>query len=85
MQSKRILIQSDSELMVKQVNGVYEVKTPTLLPLFEQAYDLLAELYEVNFVEVVHVRREFNKEADALCNVVQDAHGVVCERRVRAK
>ena len=85
MQSKHITIRSDSELMVNQVNGVYDVKTPTLLPLFERAYDLLAELNENNAVVVTHVRREFNKEADALCNVVQDAHGVVCERRKEKK
>ena len=85
MQSKRILIQSDSELVVKQVNGPYQVKTPSLRPLFDIACGQLALLVSHNEVDIVHVRREFNKEADALCNVVQDAHGVVCERRVRAK
>ena len=85
VEGQKVVIHSDSQLMVEQLNGNYEVKTPTLVPLYERAYDLLAELSDKGAVEIVHVRREFNKEADALCNVVQDVHGVVCERKGKAR
>lgn len=78
---RNIVIHSDSQLMVKQLNDEYAVKAPSLKPLFESAYYLLWSLKRNREVEIVHVRREQNKEADALCNEVQDKHGVVCVRR----
>jgi ribonuclease HI len=67
---KRINVFSDSELLVKQMNGEYRVKHPDLLPLYEDARGLVKEFESVS---ISHVRREHNKRADALCNEVLDA------------
>jgi ribonuclease HI len=61
---------SDSELMVKQLNGEYAVKNAELKQLYEQAKALQKRFGSVKFE---HVRREQNKRADALCNQVLDA------------
>lgn len=65
----RVTIYSDSELMVKQMNGEYRVKHPGLLPLYEQAVALRKQLPSVT---IRHVRREQNKHADRLCNEAMD-------------
>lgn len=60
----------DSQLLVKQMKGEYKVKAPQIKELFVQAKDLVRQFNEVSFN---HVRREFNKEADALANQALDA------------
>jgi ribonuclease HI len=60
---------ADSELMVRQVNGVYRVKNEGLKPLHAKACSLLGRLASV---EVVHVRREQNAAADDLANQAMD-------------
>jgi ribonuclease HI len=65
----RVTIYSDSELMVKQMNGEYRVKHPGLIPLYEQAIELRKQLPSVT---IRHVRREQNKHADRLCNEAMD-------------
>jgi ribonuclease HI len=66
---KHLLIRSDSELLVKQMNGVYRVKNPQLKVLHDQATRLRDQFASVS---VVHVRREENKHADRLCNEALD-------------
>jgi len=57
-------VYSDSQLMVKQIHGEYRVKQPHLQVLHRQALVLMDAM---GFdVELEHVRREYNKEADAL-------------------
>jgi ribonuclease HI len=68
----RVKIYSDSELMVKQMNGEYRVKHPGLLPLYEQAVELRAQLRAVT---IRHIRRAQNKHADRLCNEAMDHPG----------
>jgi ribonuclease HI len=65
-------IRADSELLVKQMKGLYRVKNPGLLPLYEEARGLIRKIGSVTFE---HVRREFNKEADRLCNEAMDDAG----------
>src|SRR5882724_1566465 len=65
----RVTVYSDSELMVKQMNGEYRVKHRGLLPLYEQAVQLRKQLLSVT---IRHVRREQNKHADRLCNEAMD-------------
>ncbi|MFM7099392.1 MAG: ribonuclease HI family protein [Gemmataceae bacterium] len=65
-----VVIHSDSELMVRQVNGEYKVKSEELKPLFQQARDLISKMR--GSVRIVHVRREQNKDADQLCNDALD-------------
>jgi len=66
---RRLLVQSDSELMVKQMNGEYKVKNEGLRPLYEEAKELTRAFESVTFR---HVRREHNKRADELYNQALD-------------
>ena len=63
--SKHIVVQSDSQLMVRQLNGEYRVKDEKLKALFEQAVGLLRRFASYR---ILHVRREMNKLADRLAN-----------------
>lgn len=65
-----LIVKSDSELMVRQLNGSYKVKSPLILPLYGEAKTLLRQFRKVN---VSHVRREENKLADAAANRALDA------------
>jgi len=56
---------SDSELVVRQLNGIYRVKDLKLIPLYKEAVALARSFQKVTFR---HVPREENKEADALAN-----------------
>jgi ribonuclease HI len=60
----------DSELVVKQVNGEYKVKDENIKLLHAQVAELKAKFKNIQFV---HVRREENKIADKLVNIVLDA------------
>ena len=62
-------MRGDSELLVKQLNGVYRVKNANIKPLFAQLTDLIPKDVEVKFV---HVRREYNQRADSLANQAMD-------------
>ncbi len=66
----RIVVHSDSELLVKQMSGEYRVKNEDLRDLFERAKEL-CEQFEGG-VTIRHVRRGENSRADALCNEVLD-------------
>ena len=61
----KVEIYLDSQLIVRQIQGSYKVKHPTLKPLFIQVNALLAK---INSWTVAHVPREQNKRADALAN-----------------
>ena len=63
--AKELMVFSDSELLVKQVNGQYKVKSEQIRPLFRQAVNLLGQFESW---KVQHVTREKNKEADRLVN-----------------
>ena len=67
-----VRVRADSELLIRQLQGRYRVKNEGLRPLFVEAQALLAPYAEV---ELVHVRREFNTDADALVNAALDALG----------
>lgn len=60
---------SDSQLMVRQMNGQYRVKNAGLKPLFDQAIELSGrfEQFKIHFI-----RREKNKQADKLVNHALD-------------
>jgi ribonuclease HI len=66
----RVIVHSDSELMVKQMNGEYRVKNGDLRELYEQAC-ALRKRFDCP-VTIRHVRREQNKRADQLCNEALD-------------
>ena len=58
-------VYSDSELLVRQLQGRYQVKHPVLRPLYAAARERIAGL---NRFAIHHVPRELNAEADALAN-----------------
>jgi len=62
-------IKSDSELLVKQMNGEYKIKNPNIQQLFLLAWNLKIDFNKVRFF---HIPREQNKEADALVNKALD-------------
>jgi ribonuclease HI len=66
---RALRIESDSELLVKQMRGQYKVKSEDLKPLFERAKKMSATL---SSFRIDHVYREQNAEADALANEAMD-------------
>ena len=66
---RKLQIRSDSELLVRQLNGVYRVKNEKLKVLYRKALDLLGRL---EAYRIIHVRREHNKLADRLANLAID-------------
>ncbi|NYF78266.1 ribonuclease HI family protein [Granulicella arctica] len=65
----RLKVVSDSELMVKQIQGKYQVKSPDLKPLYEEAKRRIAKL---DGFEISHALRHKNKDADRLANEAMD-------------
>jgi ribonuclease HI len=65
----RLVVRSDSELLVKQLAGAYRVKNVKLQPLFVKAKAMLNAMPDA---KVEHVPRELNRKADALANRVLD-------------
>ena len=72
---ERLVVHSDSELMVRQLNGEYRVKDLALKRHVAQVHRLLDKA-PFQF-EIKHVTREQNKEADRLANL-----GIDSKRRV---
>jgi ribonuclease HI len=60
---------SDSELLVRQIQGVYKVKNATLKDLHARAKELIAKL---EWFSIGHALREHNQEADRLANDAMD-------------
>ena len=77
-----LLIQSDSDLMVQQMNGGYRVKNEGLRPLYEKARQLCKRF---DSVTLHHVRREDNTRADRLCNEALDGDSVRPKGKARQK
>lgn len=61
---------SDSELLVRQMNGIYRVKNAGLKPLFEEACRLASQFATCTYR---HTRRENNADADRLANQAMNA------------
>ena len=62
-------LRTDSELLVKQMNGEYKIKDADLQPLFLEVWNLKQDFKSVSFV---HVTRDKNKRADAQVNRALD-------------
>jgi ribonuclease HI len=68
-QPNRLICHLDSELVVKQLNGEYRVKMPTLQPLVDEIKELSLRFSDVVFK---HIPRADNHRADALVNKALD-------------
>lgn len=71
MGATELELRLDSELIVRQLEGRYRVRNKQLKPLFEQLSALVDRL---DAFQPIHVRREFNRRADALANAALDRH-----------
>ena len=68
---KKLDVFMDSELLAKQINGSYKVKNENLKILMQEVRSLLNSF---EFVQVKHVLRCHNAEADRMANLAIDAH-----------
>jgi ribonuclease HI len=66
---RRVQLFSDSELVVRQIEGRYKVKHQDMVPLHREAASLLRRF---EWARLGHVRREQNREADRLANQALD-------------
>ena len=66
---KALKVVSDSELLVRQIKGIYKVKNATLQELHARAKQLIAQL---EWFSIDHALREHNREADELANQAMD-------------
>ncbi len=64
--AKTVEVFSDSELLVRQINGVYKVKQEHLRQLFKKINSLISQFKSFR---ITHIPREKNKEADRLANL----------------
>src|ERR1051326_2245127 len=72
-------IYADSELVVKQIKGEYQVKNEGIRLLYENALRWIAHIPQFS---INHVRRENNKEADKLANLAMEIGRASCRERV---
>jgi len=68
--ARQVILKSDSELVVKQINGQYKIKNTILRPLYQKVVQLIGALESFS---IVYVPREQNTEADALANKALDS------------
>ena len=68
--AKQVIIKSDSELVVKQINGRYKVKKAVLRALYQKVIQLIGSLEGFT---VTYIPREQNRQADKLANKALDA------------
>jgi ribonuclease HI len=66
---RRLRVRMDSQLVVRQMRGVYKVKHPGLKPLHARA---LQRVQHFDSFRIEHVRRSDNRRADALANQALD-------------
>ena len=65
LKATQVEIRADSELMIRQLNGRYKIKSVGLRPLYLEAMQLLAKFETVS---LKHIPRELNAAADKLAN-----------------
>lgn len=66
---KKLTLKSDSEFLVKQIQGAYKVKSQNIIPLYLKVMDLRKK-FEEFYIE--HIFREDNAKADRLANFALD-------------
>jgi ribonuclease HI len=71
LQDSEIEVRSDSELLVNQIQGTYDVKAPRLMPYHKKLKDLLTQFKNIRFR---WIRREENSEADYLSKAAYESY-----------
>lgn len=69
----KITIHSDSELLVRQMNGQYRVRNEGIKEIFERVHRVLRSAKGGFKFEIKHIKREHNREADLLANAGIDS------------
>lgn len=69
MGAHRVLVRTDSELLFRQIQGLYRVKNPNLIPLFQEVTALVKDFSDF---QLQHIPRTENKKADQLANLAVD-------------
>ena len=69
---KNLIVMGDSDLIIKQMNKEYEIRSPNLTPLHNIVLD---EISEINYTKFIHIPRNKNEEADALANLAINKWG----------
>ena len=66
---KSLTLKSDSEFLIKQLQGLYKVRSENIKNLYKEC-----KMYEsrISTVDFQHVKREYNKKADELANLILD-------------
>jgi ribonuclease HI len=67
--ARLVRVRGDSKLVIEQVAGRWKVKQEHLRPLHAKVRDLLSQYEQI---DLAHVRREHNSDADALVNAALD-------------
>jgi ribonuclease HI len=68
---KELYVQGDSLLVINQMKGIYQCRSPNLLELYEQAMNLASNFDKIEFA---HILREKNKRADQLSNIAVEEY-----------
>jgi len=69
LSGRQVVLKSDSELVVKQINGQYKIKNTGLRALYQRVVQLIGSLESFS---VSYIPREQNAVADALANKALD-------------
>ena len=80
--AKALKVVSDSELMVRQIGGIYKVRSENLRELYERARSLIRQL---SWFSIEHTLREGNRDADRLANQAMDKGMSESMRGLRAR
>ena len=67
----KVIFKMDSDLAVQQLSGRWKIEGKTIIPLFVKIHNIRMGFSDIEFE---HIRREQNKEADALVNQELDKH-----------
>ncbi len=71
LKKSHLKIYTDSLLLANQINGMWRVNNPKIAALHKKARELIKEF---RHVEVKHIPRELNREADKLANQAIDEY-----------
>ena len=66
---QKLILKTDSQLIVEQLKGHYKIKAKNLKPIFQECIQLIKKIPQF---EVFHVMRESNQRADELANLALD-------------
>ncbi len=64
---KKLRVFSDSQLLVKQINHLYQVKSSNLIPLYQEVQ---RKIQKLSHFEIFHIPREENQKADHLASEI---------------